>query len=391
MSWSIQASGIVVRRIGFGVSATLAVVVSVLPASAGLASASPLQARSLQMSSSASNADNVIYQVSFTVPASVTVGGMVIDFCSNSPNTGVSCTAPTSLDTDNASTLVYSQSGISGFVVDTNDNQVNRIILTDSSPGSVSGAVSFELGNGTTNGIHNPSGQTTYYARMYTYATAVAAQSHNSDSPSGYADNGSVALSTAAQMTVTAIVQDLLTLCLYTAANCAAGGSSVTLGDQQGYLRVAGPFVDRTTKFNFMTNALQGAELYLKAGLPAAGSATLPSIGMTATIPTAGTSQFGLCAHDEGHTAAVSIAAPYDYVDCDTATQSAGTNTTGGVNGARFAFDTAAVTGSNGDQLATIGVGDDTKGRIVFVGNVSVSQTAGQYTSTFTFIALGHF
>lgn len=380
----------------YGTAAFIVAIVAVMPVFGATASAGTVTVRTMALSSSAPSASNVKYAVSFSTPAAATVGGVVIDFCSNTPIPGDPCTAPTGLDTNNDSTLIYAQSGISSFAVDTVDAQVNRIILTDSTPASVSGAVSFELGNATSNGILNPSvvstsaDQGTFYGRIYTYSSAAAAQGHTSNAPSGYIDAGSVALSTANQISLQAKVMVLLELCVFTGANCAAGGTAIDLGDDFGLLRTSGTYVDTKTTYDMLTNAESGAVLHYKAPLPTAGSFTLPSIGTNATVPVAGTSQFGLCSYQSGGQP-LSVAAPYNHSNCSAATQTAGTNTPGGVNGAQFAFDTAAAASADGDLLATIGAGVFTQGKVNFVANVSESQPSGTYTNTFTFIATGTF
>jgi hypothetical protein len=83
--------------------------------------------------------------------------------------------------------------------------------------------------------------------------------------------------------------------------------------------------------------------------------------------------------------------APYNDAGCSGTAQSAGTGATGGVNGALFAFDTAAAAGTYGDDLATMAAADTTVGRVAFVGGASVTTPAGVYTSTFDFIATGKY
>ncbi len=389
------------RQLGaLGLSAALFFMSALLavPAFAVPTAAAQLTSRSIQISNSSRNTTPVIYKTSFTLPANDTIGGIVIDFCSNSPIVGDSCTAPAAnFNVNRAATTVNNQSGITGFTVYTADATDNRIILTTTTPAAVSGAVSLELGNGTgSNGLTNPGVDGTFYGRMYTYTTSAAAQAHNTAAPAGYTDAGSTALSIAEKITVTAKVPETLNFCVYNGANCAAGGTSVALGDSNGVLSTAGPFVDKTTKFDIMSNStgnyLNGdtaniTYVYFKAALPTSGSNTLPSIGTAATLPVTGTSQFGLCTHVLTGTTSTGTFPPY-FTNCHTTSQTAGTNSTGGTGTARFGFDTTAAASTYGDELMLLVSAGSATFTVAFVGNISTTQPAGVYSTNLNFIAV---
>jgi hypothetical protein len=217
----------------------------------------------------------------------------------------------------------------------------------------------------------------------------------NGSSTAGVIDSGGIALSTAAQITVTAKVQETLSFCVYTNANCGAGGTAVTLGDTNGVLSTAGPFVDKNTKFDIATNAggaSPAATVRFKAPTLTSGANTIDAIGATAVVSNPGNNQFGLCTYRSAGSL-LTILPPYNNgasdggAACTGTTQTAGTGATGGTNGALFAFETAPAATTFGDDLATINAGASNTGRIAYIGNVSPTQQAGIYTSTFTFVA----
>lgn len=328
-----------------------------------------------------------MYKVSMTVDNTATnIGGIAIDFCSNSPLAIDPCTAPAGLNTNKATLTVNNQTNISGLSVDTTNSTNNKLILTKTAAAPGAAAISFELGNGTTNGFTNPSATGTYFARIYTYATSAAAQAHSTIAPTGFTDQGSVAISTASRISFSFSVPESLDFCVYNGANCAAGVTAINLGDTNGYLRTTGPFVDRNTRYSVINNAASNVTVYFKAALPTFGGNTIASIGTAASASVAGTSQFGLCTR--ASSGSVSPISPYSgSSNCGTTSQTAGTNSTGGTGTATFAFDTAAAASTYGDDLATVPAGIGV-GLIAFITNISTAQPSGRYTTTFTLIAV---
>ena len=235
------------------------------------ASAAPLNSRSIKISRSAPSGTNVVYGVGFTIPASVAIGGLAIDFCSNSPLIGEACTAAPGLNTNDGTLSINNQSGtasITDFTIDSAAGDANTIILNRTAS-TTSGTVIFELGNGTTNGFTNPSATGTFYARIYTYATAGAADAHDEDNATGYTDSGGIALSTAAIINITARVQETLSFCVYPDDDGGGVGTgtcgdtpSITIGHDNG----AGTLIIDPTQvdtalvhFSLSTNANGGA------------------------------------------------------------------------------------------------------------------------------------
>jgi hypothetical protein len=277
------------------------------------AHAAQVTSRYIELSSSAASATDVIYSVGFTAGSTHTIQGIVIQFCSNSPLVNTSCTAPAGFNINEAGLAVANQAGISGFTIDASTNTNTLVIVNGGGSAVTAGvtAITFDLGStGLTDGVTNPSAtNTTYYARIVTYTTTAGATNYvdtdidndatvNAGVP--HSDDGGVALSTANQITLTAKVQETLTFCVYTGANCAAGGSAVALGDPStGVLaNTALVYTDNTSKFDLATNASAGAIVRMKGDTlkTPGGTFSIDPHGATCTADSASNSveQFGV-------------------------------------------------------------------------------------------------
>ena len=92
-----------------------------------LAEADQLSDRSITVSSATPSAvTNELYQ--FFVPGIYTLGSIVFEYCSNSPLLTVPCTAPAGLDVSGAG--ITSQTGNTGFSVDTADTTANKLVIS---------------------------------------------------------------------------------------------------------------------------------------------------------------------------------------------------------------------------------------------------------------------
>jgi hypothetical protein len=282
-------------------------------------------------------------------------------------------------------------SGITDWSTDTSNPSGNNhaIVLTRTAASVSAGTtVQFTLGNGTSTGFTNPTTtNTTFYARILTYATTAAAQGYSSGSPGSYVDSGGIALSTTAQLTITAKVQEQLSLCIYTGANCGAGGTAVTLGDSNGILSTGHSYTNITGKFQASTNAATGMNIYAQGStLTSAQSNTIAAIGATSATSSTGTEQFGFCVATSG--GSVAAASPYNDSGCSSVTTGADDAGT-----AKFAFDTSStpnMTSLGGMKIAgSTGPSTVTTGTLAYLANISVTTKAGLYTTTQTFIGIG--
>jgi hypothetical protein len=367
--------------------------------------------RSITIATSAAGATDVQYDVAFTTSTDsngLALQGIVIEFCSNSPIIGDSCTAPTGFDINEAG-LVFSDTIAGGaFAINGATTDANTLVLTrtDATGIADSTALTLTLGaGGGTDGVTNPStSNATFFARILTYTdndddsdgcsgVDDNATCYASTTPRVFIDAGGIALSTAAQIVVTAKVAERLTFCVYTLANCGAGGTNVSLGDTNGILDPAGPFVDKNTKFDISTNASGNAVVVLKGATLTNGTPTITAIGGTAATSNPGNEQYGICLYESAGTG-LTIAAPYNNggtpANCNTqTTQTAGTGATGGAGTALFAFDTTSTTSTTGDLIATKPAGNSSTATIPMIGNVANATEAGIYTTTLTFVATG--
>jgi hypothetical protein len=251
-----------------------------------------ISSRYIKMSSSEAGATNTIYNVAFDLTAGQTIGSIIIRFCSNNPIIGDACqTTATGFSTfnTNKSTLsINNQGGTNaagqtctnlGFVVSSSilSGEANTVVLTRTPAAVASNThVCFELGNGSTNGITNPNNSNvTFFARILVHISNNPTMSAPGDenNATNIPNAGGVALSTTNVLNVTAKVQEALTFCLYTGANCAAGGNAVNLGDSNNVLAAMNTYyTDATPKFDLASNALGGVVVRLKGDTLKSGS-----------------------------------------------------------------------------------------------------------------------
>jgi hypothetical protein len=377
----------------------------------GTASAGQLTARSIQMSDSTPGGINEAYKITFTPSANAALGGVVIDFCSNSALAGDTCTAPTGFNVNRGTTAVQTgQSagcGTGTLATYTSDTTNNRIIVTRGTGNSTSGVCSFDLGNDTTNGFTNPTTLGTFYGRIYTYGTNTAAQGHNTGTPTGYTDFGAVAISTANTINITARVQESLIFCTAPTAptaNCGgAAAAALTLGHGGGGKNIDSSQVDSASAFTqISTNAVSGATVRIKnqyacGGLSMNGgtSCGIPAHtgAATASAMAAGTAAFGIGATPGTPLSggAGSTVIDGNYYNASFPTYAA-TNPTG-----YFGMDTTTATNNvasgYGDPLYTTNgtVASNVNTQVYFAATASNVTPAGLYQANIAFIATGIF
>lgn len=388
------------RRLAFGVAAAAVATAVALPVFSGTASAGQLSDRYIKLDTSKGGATGQ-YEISFELAqAHANLEGVAVDFCTN-PLPGQVCTKPTGLSQAGSPT-VTAVAGATGSWTGAQLNSNRTLSLTKAAGDNLASGATVTF---TVTGLTNPTADNaTFYARIFTFtsdtdvATWAALNSGDGSGTTLYSDYGGLALSTAAQITITAKVQEQLSFCIYLTSNtnCAGGGTGVSIGNANGVLSSSGAYVNKDTTFDVSTNANAGATIRMKGGLPTSGSNTLTSIGTTGTASNPGNTQFGLCAYRQSG-ANLSIVAPYNNAAadggaaCQGTTQTAGTGSTGGDNGALFAYDTTPATATYGDDLATVAAGSTAVGRIAYIGNIAVNQAAGVYTNTYTFVATGQY
>jgi hypothetical protein len=96
-----------------------------------------------------------------------------------------------------------------------------------------------------------------------------------------------------------------------------------------------------------------------------------------------------MCNYESSGTAITPVA---NYnTNCSTTTQTAGTGSTGGVGTSNFYFPTATTSSTYGDVISNAAAGASSTGIVAFLGNISLTQQAGIYTTALKFIATGTF
>lgn len=407
-SYTIRRSQYLLVTLVLLITAVLPLLISKKVSAYGL-----LTTREIRISSSATSATGVSYLVQFNAGTTATVKSIVVDFCANSPILNATCTATVGTTVPNlgASPSVDTNGGVGIGNIGTGwtAGQLNSnrtLTLTKAAGVAMTAGTSYYF---TINSVANPSTLGTFYGRILTfpndvtsnYAAGYTATNLDTNVPT---DAGGVALSTAAQITVTSKVPERLLFCVYTAGagNDCTGktGTSVLLGDTSGALDPAGPYLDRTAKFSITTNASGNAIVRAKGITLTSGAFTIDPIGggTAEANSIAGTEQFGFCTFQSAG-AGLTVDIDYDgddgtapADDCSTTSQTAGTGTPGGVGGngdTSFAFITGELTATYGSTIATKPAGDYSTATLAFVGNISNITEAGIYITTMTFIATG--
>ncbi len=375
------------KRLVYPLTAVSLIVATVLPVlQSSTANAAQVQSRSIQISESAASATSVKYHVSFKTATTGSVGGYVLEFCDNSPIIGdTTCGAIAGFNIG-APTVTNQSVGGAG-IEDLSTFTTASALTTHTLALSAGSAVAMTSGNVASfdlTSVTNPSTVNhTYYARVYTYGSAGGATGYLLANPSAGAavvDSGGFALSTAQQVTVTAKVQEQLSFCVYTGANCAAGGSTVNLGDTNGVLaQYNTSYQDASTKFDIATNAQTGAIVNLKMDTLKSGANSIAAQGVACTADSIATNvaQFGVRVSNVGAAPLVATS-PYD---CAATNHTLDTNNTTGTTSPYG----QTVANTTSQPLAT------TTGTVEFSAKAALTTPAGIYTTTANFIATGTF
>lgn len=339
------------------------------------ASAGTVTSRNIRMSSSTPGATSTTYTVSFNSVTTGNIGGIVVDFCGDSPVIGDStCTLPTGFSLT-ASPGVANRTANIAHLGTAAQLNTNRTLVISGTPTSVTaGAISFDITTVTNPSTNNYS----FYARIYTFASNTNATGYTlANAVANSTDQGGVALSTGRTYTVTAKVMETLDFCVYKTAcgddpnldvGHVIGGGTTRIIDSS--------VVDTgTVTYSIGTNATTGAAVRLKGGVLTSGGNTIPGAG-SGTTPAnivAGTAAFGVRVSTAGSMTAQApyAAANYGFDD-----------DTGGEN----------VTTTYGDVLATIGTPvNNSVTTITYGATASNTTQPGIYQASHQLIATGLF
>ena len=321
--------------------------------------ASNLGLRSIQMSTSVSDATNVTYIIGFTNNVPMNIGSVKLLFCSNSPILLDPCDPPNGFSGRNTTVSALGNQGITDFYL--NPAVDNYVILSRPSAQVLSPSnVRVIL-----NGFHNPSGTGTFYARIYVYSST--------DASGDYLDAGGFALSTAESITLSTTVPPFLYFCAadsFSGYDCSTGSS---FANQLGtFSRTQTSFA--TSQFIIGTNAAYGLNVSVEGTTLTAGNDTIRAL-LVASLSKAGVSQFGFNLR-----ANTSPGVGQDPVGPGVAIISSEYNTAN-----YFKFST-------GDTIVhSLGVVDAEKFTSSYIVNIGQDTLPGFYTTTITYICIGNF
>lgn len=339
-------------------------VLSLLVASVPLlpATAAPLTPRALTLSSSAPSPATATYTFTFTPPSSTNIKSVNIDLCDSASGTcsPAGTGVPAGLTSTSATTGTVSGIGSGGSWTGTFTTNGRLRIANASNTGSPT-SVSIAI-----NSITNPTAaNSTFWARITTYSDAAWTTP---------IDTGTVAASTANQITVSASVDESLTFCTgatgITNSSCAgATGTSVNLGTLTTSSTGNG-----TSQIGVSTNSGSGYAITVNGTTLTSGGNTVAALA-SQTASTQNTAQFGINLRDN--------ATPNVGVDADgtgTATPTANYNTAD-----QYRFVT-------GDQIASKASADNFRRfHVSYIANIAGATPAGAYTTTLTYIATATF
>lgn len=261
---------IIDKRIGYFAALIALVAAVVLPV---LASAAQLTERSIALSSSSKSATGVQYTVNFTVENDA--GAFVVDFCSNSPVIGQSCTAPAGFNASAATSVTPGFTDVSPLGASN-----NAVVVTGAIDASADDEISVAL-----SGITNPSAAGPLYARIITYASDTHADMYTSTDINGATDaatpidQGSVAIAITDTVGVSGAVLESMLFCVAGQAigeNCDTDeldAPTVRLGETVGDTVALIPTaVSEGSIFTqISTNASSGAVISLKSNATGCG------------------------------------------------------------------------------------------------------------------------
>lgn len=323
------------------------------------AHAGQLTLRDLTMGTSVISATTT-YDFDFTIATTASIGSIKFDFCTT-PLPTDACTAPTGLNVDDDAAPVIaiaSQSGMgTAFTLHAANTDANTIVVTRTAASLASGSVG-EMNF--SNAVNPSTTNQAFYVRISTH-TAI-------DGTGTATDEGSVAGSTANQITVNAKVEEYLKLCIFEGGTCAAptGDLTVDLGTLSTTVARTG-----TSMMETATNALNGLDVSYDGVTLTSGSNTITAMGETENnTSTVGTEEFGFNSASPTGTAPIGTSGPiYDEAAEYGFNASAGTHI--------FATSTGAI--------------NNTTYTLNWLANVAGTTEPGLYTTTLTFTALAKF
>ena len=309
----------------------------------------------------------------FTTATTANIGSIQFLYCTTA---GGTCTTPTGLVTTSAT--MGTQSGATGFTLVNTTNGAPYITRSAANINSGT-AVTYQLLTVTNPTTTNQS----FYVRITTFTSTNAT--------TGATDTGTVAASTATQITLTGTMPESLIFC--------AGGTISTTGGVPDCSTATSGAVNfnqlfspadtatATSQMSASTNAATGYNITVNGPTLTSGSNTVTAMS-SATTGVRGTSQFGL--NLRANTTATSNPA----VGIDVAPAVNGSNYKGQALTGYSTPDTFKyVSGDSVANSANGGAGptDSQIYTVSYIVNVNGAQAVGTYTTTLTYICTATF
>jgi len=321
------------------------------------ASAAIIEQRSVVVTSNIVSVTTT-HKFSFILPTSASVGSLVLMYCDGNPLFDFPCTPPAGLDVSSA--VLASQTGNTGFSIDTADSTVNQLVLTRTADVTTPVLNTYVFDN-----VKNPSTPgSTVYIRIASYGSA--------DGSGQLIDKGGVAFAPQNEFDVNAFVPPFLQLCvgITVAPDCSSiVGDSIDMGILSSTTANKGQ-----SQYAVATNDITGYNVFATGTTMTSGNNTIPSLSLpTASLP--GTGQFGINLR-----ANLIPAVGQDPVGLGTGVPSANYNIPN-----RFLYN-------DGDNISSSPLPSNyNRMTVSYLVNVPKGQNPGIYSTTITYVAVVQF
>ncbi len=297
------------------------------------------------------------YTMTMQVGQTGPLGSIQVVVCSNSPLINDVCSAPAGFDLSHAT--LTSQVGPDDFSI---LSQTANTIIFSRVPGSLSAGqtITFDLA-----GVVNPNAAGSYYGRLYTYAS--------NDASGANIDFGGLAFEINSGLQLSTIVPPFLAFC--SGVQIVGYDCSTVTGD---YLNLGNLSSNTTrtgqTQMLVATNAPYGYSVQAGGSTLLSGNNVISAMGVSAPSQT-GVAQFGINLR----------ANSTPQIGADPSGPGLGSPTAAYNIPNRYAFITD-------DIIAQSLQADDyRKYTVSYVVNIPISQPAGVYISTITYVCTGNF
>lgn len=297
------------------------------------------------------------YKISFDISTVSTLGSMLIQFCTLSPNIDDPCIAPIGFSASGA-TLV-DQTGQTGFSLSAGST-INSFILGRTAAPDTVGPVSYSFNN-----VVNPRDAGSYFVRIRTYASGTGSGNAS--------DYGAIAFAINSDLTISAEVPPYLIFCTGVSIpdlQCtSAAGDYINFGELSAVRPILG-----TSQILSGSNAKSGYNVSLSGTTLTSGNNAITALAV-ADVSRPGTPQFGL-----------NLRANASPNGGSEPNGPGGGSPIGSYNSPNF------YSFNPGDVIITTSKPDEMRRFTAsYLVNVPKSQAPGVYVSTVTYICLGNF